>query len=136
MTDKKSSLTWRWMEEVWNNGRESAIDEMLDTNAVIHGIEGITEKGPAGFKVFHRSFKEQFPTIHVEVEHVLQDGDHENSRCLVEATNAQGQKVQFTGMTTVQVQNGKIIEGWNNFDFMSMYHQLGFKMIAAAELTA
>ena len=136
MTDKKSTLTWRWMEEVWNNGRESAIDEMLDENAVIHGLEGITEKGPAGFKIFHRSFKEQFPKIHVKLEHVVKDGDHENSRCSVDATNASGQEVHFTGMTSVQIENGKIKEGWNSFDFMSMYQQLGFKMIAAEEMTA
>lgn len=52
MPNKNSSLTCRWMQEVWNEGREDAIDEMLDENAVVHGIEGITEAGPNGFKIF------------------------------------------------------------------------------------
>ena len=27
----------RWYEEVWNKGRESAIDEMAEPDAVAHG---------------------------------------------------------------------------------------------------
>jgi predicted ester cyclase len=34
--------------------------------------------------------------------------------------------VEFTGMTIVRVKDGKIVEGWNNFDFMRMYQQVGF----------
>jgi predicted ester cyclase len=136
MRDKTSTLTHRWMEQVWNNGRESAIDEMLDDNAIVHGIEGINEKGPQGFKTFYRSFREQFPKLHVEVEHVVTEDDYETSRCTVDATNANGQNVHFTGMTYVQIRNGKITEGWNNFDFLAMYQQLGFKMSVVEELTA
>ena len=58
MPNKNLSLTYRWMEQVWNRGSEDAIDEMLDANAIVHGIEGIDEPGPSGFKIFHRSFKE------------------------------------------------------------------------------
>jgi hypothetical protein len=36
MPNKNSTLTWRWMKEVWNEGRETAIDEMLDANAILH----------------------------------------------------------------------------------------------------
>lgn len=136
MRDKTSTLTHRWMEQVWNNGHEPAIDEMLDDNAIVHGIEGINEKGPQGFKVFYRNFREQFPTIHVEVEHVITEDDYEVSRCTVDGVNANGQDVHFTGMTYVQIRDGKIIEAWNSFDFLAMYQQLGFKMSPAEELTA
>lgn len=136
MPNKNSSLTYRWMQEVWNEGREDAIDEMLDANAVVHGIEGITEAGPNGFKIFHRNFRQQFPTVHVEVDDVVSEGGYETSRCTVDGTTANGQKVHFTGMTCVKVENGKIMEAWNNFDFMTMYQQLGFKMTGAEEMIA
>jgi predicted ester cyclase len=128
MPNKNSTLTYRWMQEVWNNGREDAIDEMMDANVVTHGLDEIKEPGIEGFKQFFRNFKSQFPEIHVEVDDVVSQGDYETSRCLVNATNANGQKVQFTGMTCVCIQNGKITEGWNNFDFLSMYQQLGFRI--------
>jgi predicted ester cyclase len=130
MPHKTSTLTYRWMEEVWNKGREDAIDEMMDDNAVVHGIEEIKEKGPVAFKQFFHGFRNQFPQVHVEVQDVVSEGDLETSRCVVDATTAGGQKVQFSGMTITRIANGKIIEGWNNFDFLSMYKQLGFKLAA------
>jgi len=33
--------------------------------------------------------------------------------------------VQFTGMAIVRIKDGKIVEGWNNFDFMKMNKQIG-----------
>ena len=136
MPNKESSLTCRWMDQVWNNGHEDAIDEMLDSNAVVHGIEGINEPGPQGFKAFYHSFRQQFPQVHVEVDDVYRDGEFENSRCTVDATTAIGQTVHFTGMTCLRIINGKITEAWNNFDFKTMYEQLGFRMTLAEELSA
>ena len=135
MPNLNSTLTYRWMQEVWNKGREEAIDEMLDTNAVIHGIDEIKEPGPAGFKQFFRNFRSQFPQVNVEVQDVVAQGNNETSRCIVNATNANGQTVQFTGMTFVSINNGKITEGWNNFDFLAMYQQLGFRIAQPEELT-
>jgi predicted ester cyclase len=108
MPNKNSSLTYRWMEQVWNNGRENAIDEMLDTNAVVHGIEGLNEPGPKGFKIFYHNFRQQFPTVHVEVDDVFTEGEYETSRCTVDGTTATGQVVHFTGMTCLKINNGKI----------------------------
>ena len=51
---KQSTLTYRWFDEVWNQGIENAIDKYLDTDAVVHGIEGISEPGPEGFKIFYQ----------------------------------------------------------------------------------
>jgi predicted ester cyclase len=33
--------------------------------------------------------------------------------------------VEFTGLTIVKVKDGKIVEAWNQFDFMKMYTQIG-----------
>ena len=135
MPNRDSTLTYRWMQEVWNNGREDAIDEMLDAEAVIHGLDEVKEPGPESFKQFYRSFRNQFPQVNVEVEDVVVQDGNETSRCIVNATTASGQQVQFTGMTFIILKDGKIGEAWNNFDFMSMYQQLGFRMAAAEGAT-
>ncbi|HEV8273277.1 MAG TPA: ester cyclase [Chitinophagaceae bacterium] len=136
MSNKNSTLTYRWFQEVWNNNRKAAIDELMDDNAVVHGIEGIEAPGPEGFKVFYDSFKQQFPKVHVEVEDTVCEGGYETSRCRVTATNANNQTVTFSGMTFLQVKDNKILEAWNSFDFLSMYQQLGFKMAAPEEMSA
>jgi predicted ester cyclase len=33
--------------------------------------------------------------------------------------------VDITGIAIVRVRDGKIVEAWNNFDFMGMFQQLG-----------
>jgi predicted ester cyclase len=68
------------------------------------------------------------------VEDAVSEGDHETSRCTVRATNANDQTVTFSGMTFLRVKNNKIVEAWNNFDFLSMYQQLGFKMALQEEV--
>ncbi len=133
MRNKHSTLTYRWFQEVWNNANRNAIDELLAADGVVHGIEGINVPGPEGFKVFYDSFRNQFPTVNVEVEDTVSQDDLETSRCTVTATDANNQTVTFTGMTFLRVNDNKIVEAWNNFDFLSMYQQLGFK-IAAADL--
>ena len=40
--------------------------------------------------------------------------------------------VDFTGVTIARVENGNIVEGWNNFDFLTMYQQLGWVALPVA----
>ena len=128
---KESTLTWRWFDQVWNKGNEPAIDEMMADEATLHGLEGITENGPPGFKVFHRDFLKNFD-VHVEVLNVISENGIESSHCEVTATHKPtGRDVKFSGHTTIRIENGKIAEGWNNFDFLSMYQQMGFTLTSA-----
>jgi predicted ester cyclase len=132
---KETTLTWRWFDQVWKNGNEQAIDEMMAVDATVHGIEGITEKGPSGFKLFHRDFLKNF-NVHVDVLDVISENGIETSRCEVNATHKQsGRDVKFSGHTTIKIEYGKIAEGWNNFDFLSMYQQLGFSLRSATPQT-
>ena len=63
---------------------------------------------------------------------VLREGDKEVARCQVTAKHTgdglgkppKGNALSFTGMTWVRIQEGKIAEAWNNFDFLTMYRQM------------
>ena len=115
-----------------------AIDEMLDADGIVHGLSDDESKllrGPQDFKPFHEVFRGAFPDIEVTLEEVIAEGDLVAARCSVRgqhsgdhlgvaATNA---SVQFTGMVFVRVRDGKIIEAWNNFDFLKMNKQIGLK---------
>jgi steroid delta-isomerase-like uncharacterized protein len=136
MSEENKALIRRWFEEVWNKGRADAIPEMFAADGIAHGLSDDAAnplRGPAGFLPFHTQFREAFPNIEVVVEDQIAEGDMVATRCSVRgkhggdslgfaATQAQ---VDFTGVTITRIKDVKIIEAWNNFDFMRMYKQLG-----------
>lgn len=135
MSDENKALIRRWFEEVWNKGREEAIDEMFAEDGLAHGLadEGGDLRGAAGFKPFFRKFRAAFPDIKVVVEETITEGDKVAARCTVRGEHksdslgfaATQRPMEITGMTIVRIRDGKIVEAWNNFDFMSMFQQLG-----------
>jgi predicted ester cyclase len=126
----------RWFEEVWNNRSEKAIDEMFAEEGIANGLsdpDGNPLRGPEGFKTLHRAFLAAYPDLKIEVEDTVSEGDKIAARCKVTATHLgdglgvspTNQPVEFTGLTIVKIRDGKIVEAWNEFDFMKMYGQLG-----------
>ena len=136
MSDEYETLIHRWFEEVWNQKREDAIDEMFATDGIANGLEdaeGKPIRGPEGFKVLHRAFVSAYPDLHITIEDTVVEGDKIAARCKVTGSHTghgigvspTNQPVEFTGMTIVKVRDNKIIEAWNEFNFMEMYRQVG-----------
>jgi len=134
-TDNKQ-LVRRWFEEVWNKGRTEAIHEMFAEDGIAHGLSDDPAAplvGPKHFVGFHAKFREAFPDIIVTVDDTVAEGDKVAARCCVRGKHsghslgiaATNSPVEFTGMTIVRIRDGKIVEAWNNFDFMKMYRQIG-----------
>jgi steroid delta-isomerase-like uncharacterized protein len=136
MSEKNKALIRRWFEEVWNQGRAGAISELLAEDGIVHGLSEDAAnplRGPAGFLPFHAQFREAFPDIEVVVEDQIAEGDMVATRCSVQGRHtgdslgfkATQAPVEFTGVAITRIKDGKIVEAWNNFDFMKMYKQLG-----------
>lgn len=137
MTDQdRSNLVYRWFDRVWCQGDISAIDEMMAPTAIAYGIhdaEGNPVQGPEGFKPVFQKFRNSFPDIRITVEDCLVKGDKVAARCLVQGTHtgaglgvaATQSPVKMEGMCIVRIEDNKIMEAWNNFDFMSLYQQVG-----------
>ena len=125
----------RWFEEVWNQGRESAIDELSYDEVQGHGLrgpDGNEVHGMDSFKEYYRQMRAALSEIHVTVEDVITEGNLTVARCTVTAKHTgeglgrppKGNPIQFTGMTMARIKDGKIAEAWNNFDFMTMFQQM------------
>jgi steroid delta-isomerase-like uncharacterized protein len=136
MSEQNKALIRRWFEEVWNKGRADAIPELFAAEGIAHGLSDDAAnplRGPAGFLPFHAQFREAFPNIEVVVEDQIAEGDMVAARCSVRGKHtgdslgfaATSLPVEFTGITIARIKDGKIVEAWNNFDFMKMYRQLG-----------
>jgi len=129
------ALMRRWFEEVWNQGKLQTIRELLAENAIgIGQVEaGVPLHGPADFIPFAERIRGAFPDIKITVEEAFGAGDlvvvrwsasmtHTGDHLGISATH---KKVRITGMTMARVRNGKIVEGWDNWDQMGMMRQIG-----------
>jgi steroid delta-isomerase-like uncharacterized protein len=134
MADNKS-IVHRWFEEVWNQGREESIDELLGPKIVAFGLGqgGAEVRGPAEFKTFFRNLKNAFPDLHITIEDTLAERDEVVVRIVIEGTHkgdglgipATGRKVRVPGICIIQLTNGKLVAGWNSWDQLGMLQQLG-----------
>lgn len=138
MASENENFIRRWFEEVWNQGNETTIDEMLAADIVVHGIgdsPGSDLIGPEAFKTHFRRFRSAFPNIKVNVEDLISEGRKVVARFSVKARHegagfgflATYNQVAFDGVVIAHFRDQQIAEAWNFIDFAAMHHQLAAK---------
>lgn len=133
--ESPETLIRRWFDELWNQGREDTIDKLLAADAIVHGLptpDGKPMKGGAGFRPIYRQFKGAFPDIKIVVDRVVREGDTVACHCTVTGTHTGSgfgtpsrKPVRFTGIAIVRAKDGKLVEGWNAWDFLGCFQQIG-----------
>ena len=136
MSTSNREVVTAWFEQVWNAGDEDAIDRLMSTSAKFHGLPsagGDSVVGPAAFKPFVRAFRQAFPDIKIRVLRTVSEGELVACHCGVVGTHsgpglgveATGAPIEIYGIAMAVIRDGRIQEGWNCFDFMSLYQQVG-----------
>jgi steroid delta-isomerase-like uncharacterized protein len=130
-----SDLIRRWFEEVWNQGREAAIDELCAKHAVGHGQthDGSDLVGPEHFKKFWHIFRGAFSSIHFEIHQTVEQGEMVMARWTLTANHTgpflgmapSGRRITTTGMSVQRFVDGQIVEAWDNWDQLGAFSQLG-----------
>jgi steroid delta-isomerase-like uncharacterized protein len=125
----------RWFEEVWNNRDAKAISRMFAKEGVAHGLgaDGEDLIGPDGFLPFHTAFLTSFADLQITIDDLIEAEDRVAVRWRARGTHTggglglapTGKPMSITGMSILRVQNGQIVEAWNNFDVLGMHQQLG-----------
>jgi steroid delta-isomerase-like uncharacterized protein len=128
-------LARRWFDEVWNQREAAAISRLFATDGIAHGLGANGEDliGPGGFLPFHDAFLGGFADLKITIDDLIEEGDRVAVRWHATGTlTGEGMGVPpthkpmtITGMSVLRVQNGQIIEAWNNFDVLGMHQQLG-----------
>jgi len=134
MADSPESIVKRWFKEVWDEGREESIDALMAPYGVAYGLPGGPIQGPTAFKSVLRTFRDALGDLSIEVVRTVTEGDTVASHCHVTGRHsgaalggeATGQPVDFWGVSMLRVEDGKIVEGWNCFDMLCMYQQIGW----------
>ena len=133
--DENVQLILRWFQEVWNEGKTETIHELLHPDAVAIGqLDDRKElRGVADFVAFVKNLRGAFPDMKLKVEDVFGAQDKVVLRWSSTMTHsgdhlgipASGQAVCITGITIVRIRDGKLVEGWDNWDQMGMMKQIG-----------
>jgi predicted ester cyclase len=124
----------RWFKEVWDEGREETIDQLMAPFATAYGLPGGPIQGPTAFKPLFRMFRDALGDLSIDVVRTVVEGDMVAAHCHVTGRHSgssfggdpTNQPVDFWGITIVQVEGGQIVAGWNCFDMLSMYQQIGW----------
>jgi predicted ester cyclase len=142
MTESERELGRRWFELVWNQGRREAIAEMLAPDAVVH--DGNSDaSGPEGFYPFYDRLRAALSEIRVEVHGTVAEGDmlcvrwsctgkHTGDGLAIDPT---GVTVHVTGITILRIADGRLVEGWQNWDMLGMLEQIRRSPRAATYIT-
>jgi steroid delta-isomerase-like uncharacterized protein len=135
-----AALARRWFEEVWNQNRQQTIHELGSPDVILHGLgeDGRPRVGLDHFKDFFRLFRESLSDIRVTVHDVIAQGDQTATRLTLEGIHAghgfgipsTGRAVKITGIVWVRWQDGKVAEGWNEFDAAGLMKQIAGPAVA------
>jgi len=122
--DQNKSLVIRWFEEVWNQGRRETIFELLSENGVIH--DGPHQfRGPQEFARFYDALHAQFCDFKITPIVSLAEDDRVCLHWSCSSRHiATGKTVEITGTSVVQIEYGRFVRAWQNWDAAHLYTQL------------
>jgi predicted ester cyclase len=137
MSSTPEAVVRQWFKEVWDEGKEETIDRLMDPGGEVHGLTGLDGPpmiGPSAFKPVFHTFRGALGDLEIIVERTVTEGEFCTAYCRVKGRHVgphfggppTGRPVDFCGMTIARVRAGKLIEGWNVYDFLTMYQQIGW----------
>ncbi len=132
--EENKALARRVLEEMFNKGNLDVADDLLAPDYVDHDPAMPEDiHGPEGFKQYVGAYRSAFPDLHLEIEEQIAEGDLVATRWTGTGTHdgelagipPTGKRVTLPGMEIVRISGGKLVEGWEGYDSMTMMRQLG-----------
>lgn len=132
-TEDNKALAQRWLDEVWNNGDLSLIDELIAPNYVLHDPTRPGLRGRAGIKESIAMFRRAFPDLHFMIEDQVAEREKIVTRYTVQGTHlgplmgipATGKQGTITGIDIYRITDGQIEEAWSNWDTLGLLQMMG-----------
>jgi steroid delta-isomerase-like uncharacterized protein len=134
MLETNKAISRRIVEEIFNEGRLEAADEIVTPDFIGHdpaSPEPII--GPEGLKRNADGYRTAFPDVRLTIEDEIAEGDRVVTRWTARGTHqaelfgipATGKQATVTGMTIDRIVDGRIVESWTNWDTLGLLQQLG-----------
>lgn len=131
-THENKATVRSFIEETFNKGNLSAVDELIAEDYVNH-TGAIEVRGRDGMKAFVTTLRTAFPDYHCAIEDQIAEGDEVVTRWTVRGTQdgelmgipPTGKHVSLPGIVIDRLANGRLVETWHQADVLGMLQQLG-----------
>jgi steroid delta-isomerase-like uncharacterized protein len=134
MSDTNKNVLRRSFEEVWNKGNLQVADELFTPNYADHDPSTPDlGRGPESEKKRATLYRTAFPDLRLTIEDIIAEGETVMARWSCRGTHKgdlsgiapTGKQVTITGVSIARFANGKMAEGWANWDALGLMQQLG-----------
>jgi steroid delta-isomerase-like uncharacterized protein len=131
--EANKELHRRFFEELFNQGNLERADEIVAADYYNHNPAPGETPDLEGLKQFITTVRRAFPDLHFTIEDQIAEGDKVLSRWTATGTHqavfagipATGRPIRVTALNIHRVVDGKIQEGWLNWDALGLMQQLG-----------
>ena len=111
----------------------AALEAVTSQDVVYHTAPPGLSAGIEGYRELMAMYVSAFPDVQITVDDMIAEGDKVVTRFTAHGTHQgelqgiapTGKPVTVTGIETMRVSGGKIVEGWVEFDQLGMLQQLG-----------
>ncbi|HJT14397.1 MAG TPA: ester cyclase [Dongiaceae bacterium] len=132
MSEQNKARIRRVIEEVYNRGDLSVVDEVAASDLVIHASSQDI-RGREGAKQYVATLRAAFPDLHFTIEDQIAEGDRVVTRWTARGTHrgefqsvpATGKKIRLEGTDIDRMADGKVVECWAHVDELGLMQQLG-----------
>jgi steroid delta-isomerase-like uncharacterized protein len=134
MTDANKDVARRVIEEVYNEGRLTAADELVTADYILRDPASPEPlMGPEGLKRQAEGYRTAFPDMRLTIDDAIAEGDRVVNRWSARGTHqgelfgipATGKQATVTGITISRVVDGRLAESWISWDTLGLMQQLG-----------
>jgi predicted ester cyclase len=139
--DQMLKTVGRAMEEFINKGNSKVLDEICTDDYVWHPGDVASAMYKEMHQIDHQQLRNAFPNLRMQVNDMVADGDKVTTHFtltgvhkgpLVDRTRGgvtmmgSGRRITWSGVTVHRItDDGKIAEGWLNYDRAGFEQQLG-----------
>jgi steroid delta-isomerase-like uncharacterized protein len=145
MSEQNKTAVRRLFDELWNKGNLKVADELIAPNYMDHDPSSPDfGKGPESEKKRVTHYRTAFQDLRLSIEDILAEGETVVARWTCRGVHKgelngiapTGKQFAITGVTIVRFSNGKIVEGFVNWDALGLMRQLGVVPEPAKSLVA
>ena len=134
MSEQNKAIVRRLFEELWNKGNLSVADQLFSPNYAHHDPSTPDfGRGPESERKRATLYRTAFPDLQLTIEDLLAEGETVMARWSCRGTHKgdlsgiapTGKQFNISGVSIARLANGKLAEGWINWDAQGLMQQLG-----------